>query len=166
MSVCTEIPESAATAGSPPGACFTALMIRCNVSTMARINPIRLPCQPGAVDVGGYHSPVKLKPVLASNLKALMELRKLSQMELHRRSRVAQATIGRILREETAADVDTISALAKGLDLEPWQLLIPNIDPGNPPVLQPISTRERELYQRLRETVQDLAKAGGPKPLK
>lgn len=124
----------------------------------ARLNHIRLGCQPSPVERGGYHAPMKLKPILAANLKVLMEARNLSQMELHRRSKVSQSTVGRILRQAVAADLDTLAALARALDLDPWQLLIPNLDPREPPALQPISIRERELYQRLRLAAEELAK--------
>ena len=119
---------------------------------------IRLGCQPPPVWGGGYHRPMKLKPVLALNLKALMDDRKMSQMEVHRRSKIAQSSIGRILRQEVAADLDTLAAIARAFDLDPWQLLVPNIDPKNLPVMQPLSTREREMYKRLHEAVTDIAK--------
>lgn len=72
---------------------------------------------------------------------------------------VAQATIGRILKGESkAARLDTIAKIAKAYGLEPWQMLVPGMDPGNPPVLQPLTKAERALYAQLQSTVRDLAK--------
>ena len=72
---------------------------------------------------------------------------------------VAQATIGRILNKESEnTRIDTIAKIAKAYGLEPWMLLVPGMDPGNPPVLQPVTQAERALYAQLRSTISDLAK--------
>lgn len=119
----------------------------------------QLVCQPRqnrAVDKSDF----KPRAILAQNLKALMGNPNgpNSQSELKRRSGVSQATIGRILRKEAAATVETLAALAGAYGLEGWQLMVPGMHPTNPPVLQPVSPQERALYERLRATVQDIAK--------
>jgi len=86
---------------------------------------------------------------LAANLRAIMKQQKLTQMGLKSKSGVAQATIGRILREESAADIDTLDALAKACSMDSWQLLLPKLDPSHPPVVT-LSPEERALYERLR----------------
>lgn len=102
--------------------------------------------------------------VLSHNLRALMaaHLELTSQSALHKRSRVAQATIGRILgpRGENAR-IETVERLARAFGLEGWQLLVPGMEPSNPPVLQPVTKPERELYERLKLVAQDIAKYGG-----
>lgn len=92
------------------------------------------------------------RKILALNLKALLADRHgpSSEMELARRSKVAQATIGRIKREEVAASIETLAAIATAYGLEPWQLLIAGMDPSNPPVIQPLSKAERALYDGLK----------------
>jgi len=48
--------------------------------------------------------------------------------------------------------IDVIAAIAARFDLMAWQLLVPGLDPGNPPVMR-LSDAERRLYdefQRLR----------------
>lgn len=97
--------------------------------------------------------------VLRTNLRALMEKGDgpKSQGELHRKSGVAQATIGRILSKPgNNATVETVDALAKAYGLEGWQLLIAGMDPRNPPVLQPVTKEERALYERLKQLATDL----------
>jgi len=99
--------------------------------------------------------------VLAQNLKALMRAKAgpKSQMGLGKKSSVAQATIGRILSQGGEnARIETVAKLAKAYGLEAWQLMVPGMDPVNPPVLQAASKEERELYDRLRQTMRDLAR--------
>lgn len=99
--------------------------------------------------------------MLAQNLKALLEHKDgpKSQSELFRKSKVAQATIGRILGEEGEnARIETIDKLAKAFGLEGWQLLVPGMDPSNPPTLRSRSKHEDELYRRLRAAAEELAK--------
>lgn len=79
-------------------------------------------------------------------------------MELSRKSKVGQATIGRILSAEgNNAEIETIAKIAEAYGLEPWMLLIPGMDPGNPPVLQPASQEQRALWDRLRALGKDIA---------
>lgn len=63
--------------------------------------------------------------VLSENLADLMKAAGLTQDRLGKRSSLAQATIGRILRNETAVTLDTLFSLAEALKQQPWQLLIP-----------------------------------------
>lgn len=81
-----------------------------------------------------------------------------SQMALAKRSGVAQATIGRILREETGVTIDTLDELAKAYGLEGWQLMVAGMDPTNPPVIQAVTKEERELYKRLKSAIDDVSK--------
>lgn len=99
--------------------------------------------------------------VLAINLRALMASGRgpRSQNGLREKAGVAQATIGRILsaRGENAR-IETVERLARAYGLEGWQLMIPGMDPANPPVLQPITKEERALYDRLKAVAKDLHK--------
>lgn len=106
------------------------------------------------------------RAVLRRNLKALMdkaakdgnaELSK--QIRLGKKAGVGQATIGRILSPQGEdSGVETVAKLAKAFGLEGWQLMVPGMDPSNPPVLQPVSKEEQALYSRLREAALDYAK--------
>jgi transcriptional regulator with XRE-family HTH domain len=97
--------------------------------------------------------------VLRRNLKALMGTKAgpTSQGELHRKSGVAQSTIGRILSAEGEdSGIETVDRIAKAYGLQGWQLLVAGMDPTNPPVLQPVSKAERALYDRLKELAKDI----------
>ncbi len=73
---------------------------------------------------------------------------------------ISPSTVGHLLKCETAAKIDTLHAIAKVYKLEAWQLLIPNLDPSNPPVV-PYSDAERALYWRIKSVAQDFALPGG-----
>lgn len=82
-----------------------------------------------------------------------------SQLALKKKSGVAQATIGRILSEEGVdAGIETVDKLAKAYGLQGWQMMVAGMDPQNPPVLQPVSRAERELYDNLKKAAREFAK--------
>lgn len=106
----------------------------------------------------------KPKAVLRRNLQALMDKAKeagntqlSSQIQLGKKAGVGQATIGRILSQQGEdSGIETVHKLAQAFGLEGWQLLVAGMDPKNPPVLQPVSKAERELYDRLKQLAKDL----------
>lgn len=102
----------------------------------------------------------KPRDVLRQNLKALLQSDHgpNSQSELFRKSGVAQATIGRILSAKGEnARIETIDRLAAAFGLQGWQLMVPGMDPANPPVLVPISKAERALYESLKNAMREAA---------
>lgn len=79
------------------------------------------------------------------------------QIRLGKKAGVGQATIGRILSDEGEdSGIETVAKLAKAFGLEAWQILVAGMDPSNPPVLQPVSKEEQELYRRLKDLAKDL----------
>ena len=64
-----------------------------------------------------------LRRIVARNLKRLRQERRLTQEELADLAGLNRNYIGMIERQENAATVDTIEALAKALQVEPVQLL-------------------------------------------
>lgn len=94
------------------------------------------------------------RATLAQNLKALMQHGELNRSQLAGKAGISHTTIGRVLKESHAPDLDTLSALAGVFALTPWQILVPHLDPSNPPVLQAATAQERELYERLRQAAE------------
>jgi transcriptional regulator with XRE-family HTH domain len=97
------------------------------------------------------------RKIVATNLSALMVSAGMvlkngdpNQSALARVSGADQRTVGRILAQEQSATVDMLEVLAKPFSLDPWQLLIPGLDPHNPPVFV-ISEAERAFYRKLEE---------------
>lgn len=71
---------------------------------------------------------------LAENIRCLVEQAG-SQSALAKKCGVPQRTISRAMNAENATTVDTLNDLAKGLGMQPWQLLVSGLDPSNPPLL-------------------------------
>ena len=73
-----------------------------------------------------------------------------SQSAISRKTngRVDQRTVGRILSGEMCPTIDKLDELASAFGLRAWQLLVPNLDPENPPV-GAISRREQEYHRKI-----------------
>lgn len=65
---------------------------------------------------------MKLRRIVAKNLKRLRRARGLSQEELADRSELNRNYVGMIERSENAATIDVIEKLADALDAEPREL--------------------------------------------
>ena len=66
--------------------------------------------------------------------------------------------IDRILKAQHAATVDTLDLIAEKIGCQPWQLLVPGMDPHNLPMLV-MGERERELYDRVRTLLKQATKS-------
>lgn len=102
---------------------------------------------------------MKLVPteIISKNLRALMidsgmakKDGEPNQSTLAKRSGADQRTIGRVLARELSPTVDMLEKLARAFGLHAWQMLIPDLDPRNPPVVV-MSEAERNFYRRLDE---------------
>lgn len=93
--------------------------------------------------------------VLARNLNALMDWRGTANRRLAAACGVGEGSIQRIRRGQTAATLSTIEAIARHFGFEPWQLLVEDFDPKQPPHLTYPSTAERELYERFRKFIEN-----------
>lgn len=103
------------------------------------------------------------KVIAAENLKALMIYHGFvkkdgspnqSALAKHLNGTPNQTTIGRILRGDMSPTMENMHDIAKAFDLHEWQLMVPFLDPKNPPV-QVICEAEREFYKRLDEIKRD-----------
>lgn len=96
---------------------------------------------------------------LAVNLRALMsatpELG--SNPKLGQKTGLGVSAISRIVNGHNAT-LETLDKLAKAFELEVWQLMLPGLDPKNHPVVQPVSAKERELYERFKEVAKELVR--------
>jgi transcriptional regulator with XRE-family HTH domain len=101
--------------------------------------------------------------VLASNLAKLMEYYGHTQEQTAKLAKVDQSVISRILKGEHHPRVDTVEAIALGYDLQAWTLLLPGLDPRNPPVIA-MTESERDLYWRLQHDLRKLVERGPESP--
>jgi hypothetical protein len=61
----------------------------------------------------------------------------------------AQSTATRIKQKKVSPGLDKIDLIARRFNLAAWQLLVPGMDPQNPPTLQPVNAKERDLYNKI-----------------
>lgn len=120
-------------------------------------------CLPHPVGCLGYFPTVPrttLKAVLWQNVKALMVARygKENLTRLATECRIGPGTATRIKEQRTSVGLDVLEQIAGTFHVEPWQLLVPGMDPSNPPVLRQANAAERELYERLLQAAKDLSK--------
>jgi transcriptional regulator with XRE-family HTH domain len=111
-------------------------------------------------------APSPLTTLFRDNLERLMAAHKdlNSQSALARQSKVGQTSIGRILAQEQSPTLDLVYKLARTFDLEPWQMLIEDLDPRDPPITKSIDERQRALFDRFRKAAQDLAHYNAERP--
>lgn len=100
------------------------------------------------------------KTVLAENIERLMAYHKISSDAALAglcKPKVDQKTIWRIRNQQQSPTVEKLEAIATALGLRTWQILIPGIDPSNPPAITMTAT-EADLYKRLSDLARDLPK--------
>lgn len=108
---------------------------------------------------------MKARGVLAENLSALMRRPNrpaITERELADRARargyvVSPSSINRILNSKVAPTLDHVVILASLFGLEPWQLLTPDLNPDDPPVLAAISDRLRQFQDALKTQADTIA---------
>jgi transcriptional regulator with XRE-family HTH domain len=66
-------------------------------------------------------------------------------------------TATRLKEQRTSVGLDVIDQIAVAFQVDPWQLLVPGMNPSNPPVLRQANDAERELYKRLLQVAKDLS---------
>lgn len=89
---------------------------------------------------------LSIKAVLADNVRKILE-RDDSNPTSWTKTPGQKKAVQRILAGHNA-ELETIEEIARLADLQPWQLLFPNLDVRNPPVFA-ISEEERKLYEAL-----------------
>lgn len=92
-----------------------------------------------------------IEDILAENVAKLMEahIDLSSQTKLGKKSGVGQRTVGRILNKEGFPTADNIAKIAAAFELMAWQLLVPDLNPSNIPLLKEQTPKEREFYKRI-----------------
>lgn len=94
-----------------------------------------------------------LVQVFAANVRRVMEHYGENPTSAGVRCKVSQQQFRRFVRGEHSVTLDSVAAVAKGYGLEPYQLLIPGLDPANPQVLRLLSASELKLYAALKEAM-------------
>jgi hypothetical protein len=87
-----------------------------------------------------------IKAILADNVRKILE-RDDANPTSWTKNAAQKKAVQRILAGHNA-ELETIEEIARLADLQPWQLLFPDLDVKNPPVFA-LSEEERKLYQAL-----------------
>lgn len=92
--------------------------------------------------------------VLSKNLRALMAHNELlsSNNKVGRAVKIPPRTIGRIVNGEVSPQIDTLEKIATVFGVPSWCLLVPDLNPANPPI-RAMTEDERRLYANLRAAV-------------
>ena len=87
--------------------------------------------------------------VLAENLIRLMgnSIGLNSEAKVAKAGKLGQRTVNRA-KNGKQVKLESLKGLAAAFDLSPWQLLVPDLDPNNPPILA-MTDDEKALYKRL-----------------
>lgn len=103
------------------------------------------------------------RDILAANLKALMASRaSLDTLpKITAASGVSNGTLDRMRRAAAAVRVDDIELVAQAFNLRAWQLLVPNLDPANPPSVYRPTEKEEALYRRIQRELDKLGAMRG-----
>lgn len=81
---------------------------------------------------------------MKNRIREIRKFRKMTQQELADKIGLSQTQIGRLETSERGLDIDVLPAIAKALDVEPWELL--------PTEMQPkISPEEMEVLRAVRK---------------
>ena len=91
----------------------------------------------------------RIRQIVISNLKRLRESQGMSGNEFAKKCKMQQRTYNRIENGESAPHLDMLELIAAHNELYAWQLLVPNFDPHNRPMLQVPSETEQAFYDRV-----------------
>lgn len=98
-----------------------------------------------------------LKAAIAAD-REIPSQSELSRVLRGRGLRMPQSSISRVLAGQQSPTLDAVHRLAHGLGFEPWQMLVPGFDPGNPPLTREDDEKLKALYSRLRQAQEELAR--------
>lgn len=128
--------------------------------------PVKRKCIAVPCTLEGMPNPIDLSAVLSDNLAAMMAasagLRTQTAVAKATSGVVNQTTVSRILKRQISPTAATIAALAAAFGIEPWQMLVPEIDPANLPVLRTPRGAEAEFYRRMQQLAAELGINGKP----
>lgn len=99
------------------------------------------------------------KKTLAKNVALLIVHRygEMNQGAFIRDSKIANGNVTRLLGGETSVGLDLLDRLAKFFNIQPWALLVPNLNPSDLP--NPVSKSEAEATAIALEALSKIAAA-------
>lgn len=104
--------------------------------------------------------PGPINAVLSENLRRIIEYQGMNPSSWAKATGADKKQVQRALGTSNSPTLDTVAAIASAAKLHPWQLLIPNLDPRNPPVFMMTRT-EKELYSKIKQDFMSLPTPNG-----
>lgn len=97
------------------------------------------------------------KQIIWKNVQSLMEYKygKDNLWQFCKFVGIGPASGTRIKECETSIGVDVLDKIAEAFDLETWHLLVPHLDPRNPPVFI-LDKKQQEFFDRMKSAYKDL----------
>jgi predicted transcriptional regulator len=89
--------------------------------------------------------------VVADNVARILAHRGLDPAGAAKLLKVTTFQVNRLISANHSMTLRTLDRLAEAFGLEPYQLLVPGLDAGNPQVLRILSASEERLYKALEE---------------
>lgn len=101
-------------------------------------------------------NPIDTRPILWANLSALMISRwgKENLSRLGKEAGIGLASCDRIKKQTTSLGLDLVESVASVFDLQAWQVLTPDLDPSDPPVLY-LTRAEAAKYRAFKESARE-----------
>jgi hypothetical protein len=128
-----------------------------NIATFGKLN------QPDLANSFEYDSnmakqPNKSKAVLWNNIETLMkrDFGKVNIRQFHLKTKLSLGTVQRLKEQETNIGLEVLDHIAEVFGLQSWHLLIPDLDPSNPPLVL-ISDVEKRFYASIKQTATEFA---------
>ncbi len=84
-----------------------------------------------------------------------------SNNKVGRAAGIPPRTVGRIINLEVQPQIDTLELLAGVFEIDAWCLLVPDLDPANPPY-RAMTVTERKLYAGLTAAAKAVEEANTP----
>lgn len=103
--------------------------------------------------------------ILWANIAALMQhhWKEENLTRLSKTAKIGQGTPPRIKALQPNTGIDSITKIAAVFDLQAWQLLMPGLDPSNPPVGS-MTAQEQALYRRMKQAYDLMQNGTKPGP--
>lgn len=108
-----------------------------------------------ALSVLNYRMTHNASAVLAENLKRIIEQAGISTRAWALSKKLEPRNIHRIIAGTQSPTLDLLSEIGAAVDMDSWQLLVPGLDPSNPPVVT-MTKAERDFYRKVREEFRTL----------
>ncbi len=96
---------------------------------------------------------MEISNVFATNLIKVLTHLDLTPNGAASRWRIPQKTLESVVKCTRVPSLETAERIAKKTGFELWQLLSPNFDPSNPPMIVPLTPEEQQFYEDFKELI-------------